>query len=85
MALRVMTVGDLTVLRELLEKPRPPHILALQEEVAAKMRVLELRASMGTPISQEEIEEVANLKHQFDNACQLWATEELRIPKDVPQ
>ena len=58
---------------ELASKPyRPPQIVKLKEDIEARTRLLELKASIG-PIDQTDIDEIVRMKLQLDSLYAQWA------------
>jgi uncharacterized Fe-S cluster-containing radical SAM superfamily protein len=60
---------------------RPPEIVALIDEINGKTRVLELRASVGEPISEDDIREVVEIKLKLDRMYGFWAERESGISR----
>ena len=62
---------------ELAKKPyRPPQIVKLKEDIEAKTRVLELKASTG-PVDPSEINEIVRMKLDLDRLYAQWAEGEI--------
>lgn len=73
MLLHVITDEVLSRATKLTESPyRPAPIRELKEQIDAKTRVLELRSSVGKPVTQAEIEEIVGLKLHLDTLYADW-------------
>lgn len=55
---------------------RPPEILRLKEDIEAKTRVAELRASVGI-INPMDVAEIVQMKLELDGLYILWAEGQL--------
>lgn len=63
---------------ELASKPyKPSQIVKLKEDIEAKTRVLELRASTG-PVDESEIDEIVRMKLKLDSLYAQWAEGEIQ-------
>lgn len=71
---------DINRMEELWDKPRPPQIVALKEQIEGETRALELRISVAGPgsVNRKDIDKIVGMKLELDHLYGLWTLGKLK-------